>query len=187
MRRRDASSERRNARDFARIARRQFVSRLDSAIRRLKAQRSCIDAAVAIVGGHAGVVLELGLGNGRTYDHLRERMPNQEIFVFDRQVAAHPHSTPDAAHMIFGDLKQTLPAAQARFHKTVVLVHSDVGTGDDAENAMLAEFVGPALEPMLAPGAVVISDQSFAIPGTNPIELPPDVPLGRYFMLRLGG
>jgi len=163
------------------------VSRLDSVIRRLKAQRSCIDAAVAIVGRRAGVVLELGLGNGRTYDHLREHMPDQEIFVFDRQSAAHPHSTPDVSHMILGDLKQTLLAAQARFHKTVVLVHSDVGTGNDAENAMLAEFVGLALEPMLAPGAVVVSDQAFVIPGTYPIELPPDVPLGRYFMLRLGG
>ena len=169
------------------IWRQWFVSRLNSAIRRLKAQRSCIDAAVAMIGGRAGVVLELGLGNGRTYDHLRERLPDYEIFVFDHQVAAHPHSIPDAGHMILGDLKRTLPAAQSQFHKAVVLVHSDVGTGDDAANATLAKFVGPALEPMLAPGAVVVSDQAFAIPGASPIELPSDVSSGRYFMVRMGG
>lgn len=162
------------------------MSRLDSAIRRLEAQRSCIDAAVAMVGGLSGVVLELGLGNGRTYDHLRERLPDHEIFVFDRQVAAHPDSVPDAGHMILGDLTQTLPAAQSRFHRSVVFVHSDVGTGDIATNEALAGFVGPVLEPMLAPGAVVVSDQALVIPGAGPIELPNDVSPGRYFMLRMG-
>ena len=139
-----------------------------------------------MVAGLSGVVLELGLGNGRTYDHLRERLPDHDVFVFDRQVAAHPDSIPDASHMILGDLTQTLPAAHSRFHKTVILVHSDVGTGDDATNALLAEFVGPVLEPMLAPGAVVVSDQPVAIPGADPIELPSDVAPGRYFMLRMG-
>ncbi len=161
------------------------MSRLNSAIRRLRAQRSCIDAAVAIVGGYLGVGLELGLGNGRTYDHLRERLPDHEIFVFDRRVAAHPDSIPDASHMILGDFTQTLSAAQSRFDRSVVLVHSDVGTGDIATNEALAGFVGPVLAPMLAPDAVVVSDQALAIPGADSIELPSDVSPGRYFMLRM--
>ena len=48
------------------------MSRLDSFIRRLEAQRACLDRAAALIAGIDGAVLELGLGNGRTYDHLRE-------------------------------------------------------------------------------------------------------------------
>lgn len=160
------------------------MSRLDSVIRRLKAQRSCLNAAAAMIGAQQGVVLELGLGNGRTFDHLRSCLPDHEIFVFDRQVAAHPDSTPDADHLILGDLKSTLREAQSRFQGSVVLVHSDVGTGDAAGNAILTEFVGPALIPMLAPNAIVVSDQQITIPDAVAIELPKDVPLGRYFMVQ---
>lgn len=51
------------------------MSRLDSFIRRLQAQRDVLDWAADGVEDRAGLVLELGLGNGRTYDHLRERLP----------------------------------------------------------------------------------------------------------------
>jgi hypothetical protein len=163
------------------------LSRLDSAIRRLRAQRSCIDAAAVMVGARPGIVLELGLGNGRTYDHLRECLPDHEVFVFDRQVGAHPDSTPDADHLILGDLKLTLRESQSRFLGSVILVHSDVGTGDATTNAALTKFIGPILAPMLAPDAIVVSDQRFAIPDAVPVELPSDVPPGRYFMVKLVG
>jgi S-adenosyl-L-methionine methyltransferase len=52
------------------------MTRLDSAIRRLTAQRDLLDwASEEIAPG--GLVLELGLGNGRTYDHLRDRLPGR--------------------------------------------------------------------------------------------------------------
>ncbi|MDX1738439.1 MAG: class I SAM-dependent methyltransferase, partial [Alphaproteobacteria bacterium] len=60
------------------------MSRLDSVIRRLEAQRACLNSAAELVGARVGHVLELGLGNGRTYDHLREILPDREIFVFER-------------------------------------------------------------------------------------------------------
>ena len=87
------------------------MSRLDSFIRRLEAQRACLNHAAALIAGVDGAVLELGLGNGRTYDHLRALFPDREIFVFDRRVAAHPDCIPDDAHMILGDVRETLPAA----------------------------------------------------------------------------
>ena len=68
------------------------MTRLDSAIRRLEAQRACLDRAAALVRGVPGPVLELGLGNGRTYDHLRARLPGRDIFVFERA----PPPTPTA-------------------------------------------------------------------------------------------
>ena len=70
------------------------MSRLDSFIRRLEAQRACLDATPGWIKGIVGPILELGLGNGRTYDHLRGLHPGREIFVFERQPAAHPDSSP---------------------------------------------------------------------------------------------
>ena len=43
------------------------MTRLDSVIRRLQAQRSVIDWAAGEVASRRGLILELGLGNGRTY------------------------------------------------------------------------------------------------------------------------
>ena len=56
------------------------MSRLERFILRLKAQRNCLDAAAALLAGLDGPILELGLGSGRTYDHLRDRFPDREIF-----------------------------------------------------------------------------------------------------------
>ena len=70
------------------------MSRLDSFIRRVTAQRDCLNAAAVLVRDLPGPVLEFGLGNGRTYDHLRSLLPDRQIFVFERQVAAHPDCIP---------------------------------------------------------------------------------------------
>ena len=90
------------------------MSRLNSFIRRLEAQRDCLALAARLIADVPGPVLELGLGNGRTFDHLRSLMPDREIFVFDRRVAAHPDCIPDADHMILGDVHTTLPNALTR-------------------------------------------------------------------------
>ena len=54
------------------------MSRLDSFIRRLEAQRACLDLAARLIEGLEGEILELGLGNGRTYDHLRQLLPGSK-------------------------------------------------------------------------------------------------------------
>jgi len=160
------------------------MSRLDSAIRRLQAQRSCLNTACDLVAGVPGVVLELGLGNGRTYDHLRELMADREIFGFERQIAAHPDCIPDDAHLFLGDLGDTLLAAVERFAGSVALVHSDIGTGDGGYNAEIAAFLGNSLGPVLAPGALVVSDQRIEIEGCAPVDPPADIQQDRYFMLQ---
>ena len=164
------------------------MSRLDSVIRRLQAQRICLDWAVGQINGRPGPVLELGLGNGRTYDHLRDRLcgsdPEREIFVFERNVAAHPDCVPDDAHLLLGDVHDSMPGALARIGAPAVLAHCDIGTGDAALTADLAAFVGPALGPLLAPGAVIAADQPQAIPGCRRVALPEGVAEGRYHLFR---
>ncbi len=157
------------------------MSRLDSAIRRLEAQRACLDAAADLIREVPGVVFELGLGNGRTFDHLRERLPNREIFVFERTVNAHPSCIPDDEHLFVGNMEDTLPALTARFTGQVALVHADVGTGDPARNAAFAGWLGPILQPYVADGGVVLSDQQLVDMSSWPSAVPDGVPPGRYY------
>lgn len=158
------------------------MSRLDSFIRRLQAQRACLEWAADAVRERPGPVLELGLGNGRTYDHLRTRLPGREIFVFEREVNAHPDCRPDASHLFLGDIRTTLPTARDRLPGPAVLAHSDLGTGDPALNARLAGWIACELPPLLAEGAVVLADQPLQDPRLQARPLPPGVPDGRYFI-----
>jgi len=160
------------------------MSRLDSAIRRLEAQRACLDLACDMLGQVPGFVIELGLGNGRSYDHLRERLPGREIYVFDRQVSAHPDCIPPDHCLVLGEIRQTLPEFIARMGARSALVHSDIGSGDEAGNARLAAEVGPILRHGLVPGGIVISDQPLAVNGLAEMPPPAGVRPNRYFMYR---
>jgi hypothetical protein len=160
-------------------------SRLDSFIRRLEAQRTCLDWAVGAIAGVPGAIVELGLGNGRTYDHLRVRCAGaREIFAFDRHVAAHPACVPDAAHLVLGDFRDTVPAFASAQAGRIALVHADIGSGDEATTAALARWLGPRLAPLLAAGAIVLSDQPLDASGLQLQPLPPGVPADRYFIYR---
>ncbi|WP_420345837.1 class I SAM-dependent methyltransferase [Pelagibius sp.] len=160
------------------------MSRLDSFIRRLQAQRACIDAAVDLVTSLPGPVFELGLGNGRTYDHLRTRCPDREVFVFERKVAAHPDCIPDADHLFEGPLEDTLEAAVARFPNQVALIHADLGSGRPDQDARLSAFVARQLPLLLAGGGVVASDQDVVWPQAEIMALPEGVRPGRYYLFR---
>lgn len=158
------------------------MSRLDSVIRRLSAQRDCLGLAAAMIEDRRGHVLELGLGNGRTFDHLREILPGREIFCFDRQVAAHPDCIPDEAHLFLGELDATLPQAIARLGPAAVLVHVDIGSGDEKASRLLGAWLAERLQPLLAPGAVLVSDQPLPNPAWRAVDLPDGVEARRYFI-----
>ena len=160
------------------------MSRLESFIRRLQAQRACLDHAVGLIRDVPGPVLELGLGNGRTYDHLRERLPQRDIYVCDRQVAAHPDCIPPPRFLILGDVRETLPRARARIGDAVALIHADLGSGDPEANRRQAAELAPLIADLLRPGSIVVSDQAFATPHLQPLDLPAGVKPGRYFLYR---
>ncbi len=170
------------------------MSRLDSAIRRLQAQRACLGHAADIIEGRGGgervdgVVLELGLGNGRTYDHLREILPDRTIYVFDRQLAAHPDCRPDDDRLFLGEMASTLPHAAARLPAPAALAHLDIGSGEIPETERNIAGVEPPLLAMLAAGGMVVSDQPLPTlarsAGIDAVGPPPEVADGRYFLYR---
>src|SRR5260370_42633198 len=108
------------------------MSRLDSFIRRLEAQRACLDRAAQLIRGLGGDVLELGLGNGRTYDHLRTLLPDRDIFVCERQVMAHPDCVPPSHMLLLGDMRETLLAARCWLRGLIALAHLHGVSGDAA-------------------------------------------------------
>ena len=159
-----------------------LMSRLDSMIRRLEAQRTCLESAIVRVETFPGPYLELGLGNGRTFDHLRQTAPDRDIFVFERKPAAHPDCTPDPEFLIEGDFTETLRPALKLIKSKAVLAHCDIGTGIKVADEELARQISRDLDALLASGAVILSDQPFKKSNWQPLSLPANVESGRYFM-----
>lgn len=166
-------------------------TRLERFIARVVGQRCAIDAAAAATVALPGVVWELGLGNGRTYDHLRDRFPGRDIVVFDRQVIAHPDCIPPADMVRLGDFAATVPAEVARSRGAVVAVHADIGNGDVAASRALGRTLAPLIVQALVPGGYLVGDQPMDDAALEPIaladiggaELPPDT----YFVYRRRG
>ena len=162
------------------------MSRLDSAIRRLQAQRACLDMAADLIRGVPGPVLEIGLGNGRTYDHLRSILPDRAIYVFDRRVDAHPDCVPPEDRLFVGDILETLPEARRRLGARAALAHVDIGDGDAVATQALVGRLAMPLAAIMVGGGTVVSDQPVPARGWRVRDLPDGVRDGRYHMYLCG-
>ncbi len=140
------------------------MSRLDAFVQRVTAQRALINAAALHLEGIEGVVFEVGLGNGRTFDHLRDVFSDREIYVFDRKARAHDDSTPAPEFMIEGQLTETLPNLVARFAGRVALVHSDIGNQSPVHCDNMRRLLHETITPALCPGGVLLSDLKLDMP-----------------------
>ena len=163
------------------------MSRLDSFIRRLVAQRECLGLAAKLIADVPGPVLELGLGNGRTFDHLRTLLPGREIFVFDRQVMAHPDCVPAEGRLILGDLQQTLVKTCCDLGLLAALVHADIGSGSAVRDAETIGFLRNTLPGVLHGRGVIVSDQKIDPDGWEAEPLPKAIDPDRYFLYRFRG
>jgi len=158
------------------------MSRLESMRRRLTAQIDGLNWAAIDTAPRAGDVVEIGLGNGRTYDHLRAQMPERRIWVLDRQMNAHPDCIPPADDYLEGDAADTL--TQLINNKTsVILAHYDLAKGVPDEDTALAAQIAPLLEQLLTPGGLVVSGHS--LPGLRQITGPGLIDPDRYFFYRV--
>jgi hypothetical protein len=138
-------------------------------IARLTTQQACIDLAARLIADQPGVVLEIGLGKGRTLDHMREVMPEREIFAFDRFVHAPAAVVPDDDHLFLGDFQDTLAAPPDALKGQAVFAHADIGSEDRAADAVLAPIVADLLARWLRPGAVVATDREMNRQGWQPL------------------
>lgn len=150
----------------------------------MTAQRDCLNYAAGLIRHIPGIVFEFGLGNGRSYDHLREILPTREIYVFDRRVASFPSCTPPEDHMFIGEIAHTLTNASKLFGKKVALLHNDFGTSDREKYQELIHTISPLLGPIMLPGALIVSNIPFYIDSWEKIPEPSGVKPGRYFLYR---
>lgn len=158
------------------------MSRLDIFIDRMVSQRACLNHAAKLTAGVTGPVFELGLGNGRTYHHLCEILPDREIYVFERAVESHPDSRPPEDRLILGDVTETLPAALERFGAGASLIHADLGGHNLEKNDLFARRISPLVAPLLAPGGVMVSSDRMYFDDLAALPLPEGAVPGRCFI-----
>ncbi|TCL68338.1 class I SAM-dependent methyltransferase [Rhizobium sp. BK251] len=157
------------------------MSRLDSFIRRLTAQRDILDTLPDMVAAVEGPILELGLGNGRTYDHLREHFPGRRIIAFDREVRSFATSTPEGENMVIGEIRET---AQTYVGIGAALAHADIGTGHDGLDAITLTWLPQLMAGVVVSGGIAVSGLPLDHPALRPLPLPATVKEGRYFLYR---
>lgn len=161
------------------------MSRLDSFIRRMSAQRELLDHAVTLIKDVDGPVIELGLGSGRTYDHLKCRLPGRGIFVFDHIYSTAPiDCLPDSEHMVVGDIRETLGHCLPRIKAPAALLHNDIGTGDDTVNEATRNWLAPLVLKLMAPGGIVVTSFTMDLPDYAKLDTPLNVPANRYYIYR---
>ncbi|MEM6889504.1 MAG: class I SAM-dependent methyltransferase [Pseudomonadota bacterium] len=157
------------------------MSRLESMRRRLSAQIDGLNWAAKEITTIEGDVLELGLGNGRTYDHLRERLPARRIWVIDRQLNPHPSCVPPPDCFMQGEA-ETMLAVLAKRGLRIALAHYDFGYGvvedDRAEGARLSSLIAP----LMIPGGLIVSQQPLT--GFTQLRGPETIDAERYLFFR---
>ena len=159
------------------------MSRLESMRRRLTAQIDGINWAALQIAEVTGDVLELGLGNGRTYDHLRQELPERDIWVVDRVLQCHPSCVPPEAFFLQGDAMEVLPKLLKQGGK-IALAHYDFGHGIKEKDVAEAAALSPAIAAVMAPGGIIVSGQPLV--GFEELSGPEGIPPGRYLFYRAG-
>ena len=157
------------------------MTRLDLFIARMVSQRACLDHAIAATSGMSGPVFELGLGNGRTYDHLREILPDRRIWVMDRVLQCHPSSTPPAEDFLQGEAEPMLEKL-AEYGPRIAMAHYDFGRGIKEEDVAEATRLSPLIARVMLPGGLLISGQPLV--GFKQFAGPETIAPDRYLFYR---
>ena len=157
------------------------MSRLESMRRRLTAQIDGINWAAAQIADTPGDVLEMGLGNGRTYDHLRQEIPDRRIWVIDRVLKCHPSCVPPAKTFLQGEADAMLQRLHADGHK-MALAHYDFGYGVKEKDVAEGAALSPHIAAVMVPGGLVLSQQPLT--GLEQISGPDTIDPERYLFYR---
>ena len=147
-------------------------------LRRLTAQRDGLNWAVARTAGMAGDVLDMGLGNGRTYDHLRTAVSDRRIWVMDRVLQCHPSCVPPEKDFLQGEAEDTL-VHLAETGARIALAHYDFGCGIKAEDMAEAARLSPLIARLMAPGGMIVSGQPLV--GFAAVQGPEHIAPARYY------
>ena len=150
----------------------------------MSAQRDILDDLAARLDGLPGPILEFGFGNGRTYDHLRQRCPDRRVIVFESVLVCDLPLLPPPDDFVLGDLRETT----SRFADgSAALIHADIETGLADVDAGLAAWLPALVARLLVPGGFAASGAVLSDPRLVPIPLPPGIAAGRYHAVQRVG
>jgi hypothetical protein len=158
------------------------MSRLDSFISRMTAQRDILNHIEGTLGLPAeGDIFEVGLGNGRTYSHLRQLFAGRRILAFDRHMGAHKTEAPEPQDVVLGEIKET---GLDYVGRNAALVHADIGQGYPEKDAVTLSWLPQLVAGMLAKGSYAVSGLPLDHPELEELPRLPSVEEGRYFYYR---
>ncbi len=157
------------------------MSRLESFIRRMTAQRDILDDLVTRLADVPGPILEFGFGNGRTYDHLRRRFPGRRVIVFESVVVPDLPLLPPAEDFVVGDIRETATGVP---DGAAALIHADLESGRAEGDARLESWLPALVARLLAPGGFAASGSPLEDRRLAPLPLPPGIAPGRYHVVR---
>jgi hypothetical protein len=150
-------------------------------LRRLAAQRDGLNWAAEQVADQQGDALDLGLGNGRTYDPLREILKDRRIWVVDRVLQCHPSCTPPPEDFLEGEAEPMLQRL-AENGAQIALAHYDFGFGIKDKDVAEAARLSPFLAKVMVPNGLIVSGQPLV--GFTQISGPPEIAPDRYLFYR---
>ncbi len=157
------------------------MSRLNSMMRRLAAQADGLEWGNTMVDSLSGDFLDMGLGNGRTYDHIREIAPNRRIWVIDRALNCHHSCVPPKEDFLQGEAEEMLRKMAADGTK-VALAHYDFGFGDKDKDVAEAARLSAFIKEIMLPGGVLVSGQPLV--SFEQVRGPTTVAPERYYFYR---
>ncbi|MGE0283504.1 MAG: class I SAM-dependent methyltransferase [Rhizobiaceae bacterium] len=160
------------------------LSRLERTLFRLQAQHACLAWAFAEIADRSGPVLELGLGRGRTFEHMRSHLPEREIYVFGRGNWAYDEYQPDPDYLTLGEISETFPPFAARMQGRFVLANSDIEYFDETMSRKNAALAARLLPSVVAPGGIIMSDLMLDLPDFEAIPLSGKAPQTAYHLYR---
>jgi hypothetical protein len=150
----------------------ESASALDRFAARLVAQRAYLAEAARRIANVPGAVFEIGLGKGRTYDHLRRLLPGRAIYCFDREHHAPAEESPPAEFLVIGEIQATLPALAARLGAKAALAHCDIGTRKPERDMAFARYLAATLPGVMAQGGIVLGDRPMESQRLAPLPAP---------------
>ncbi len=154
------------------------MSRLESMMRRLTAQKLGLEWAAEKTADLAGGALEIGLGNGRTYDHMREILPKRHIWVVDRILQCHHSCIPPTKYFLQGEAGLMLQRLKSENRK-IALAHYDCGMGVKEKDVAEAAMLSPKIAAVMAPGGIIVSGQPLV--GIHQVDGPDAIAPDRYY------
>lgn len=157
------------------------MSRLDSMLRRLAAQRDGLNWVAREIADIEGDVVDFGLGNGRTYDHLREILPHRRIWVIDRVLQCHPSCVPPEQDFLQGEAEPMLEKL-VNSGARIAMAHYDFGTGIKDQDVAEAARLSPMIARVMVPGGYLVSGQPLV--GFEQISGPDSIAPDRYLFYR---